>query len=164
MKILIVTVFLLLVMPSMAVQTAGDFLRDYAIQDPNIGQCVVGFMDASHIEATITPGTYSHNMQEAVARVMTGYYGVLLRMPDYNGYLRVAEAGKIVAIWEIEAIEIRSAYQEGGANQVANVIDANAYGKGTAISYYWSDGLGDVKKSVSDGSVGQLSASSGDWL
>jgi hypothetical protein len=165
MKILIFTVLLLLVMPSMAVQTAGDFLQNYALQDPNIGRCLV-VMDASHIGATITLGTYSHNMQEAVAKVMVGYYGILLQMPEYNGYLRVgvAEAGKIVAIWEIEAIDIRSAEKEGGSDQVAKVINDNVYGEGTAISYYRSDGSGDVTKSVSDGSYGELSASEGNWL
>jgi len=155
----------LILMPVSATQTAGQFISDYAIQDPNIGQCMV-VVDAAHIGVTITPGTYSNDMQAAVAKVMVGYYGVLLQVPEYNGYLRVgvAEAGKVVAIWEIEAIDIRSANDIGGSDQVAKVINDHAYGEGKSIRYYWSDGYGDVTRSVSDGSVGRLSASSGDWL
>jgi hypothetical protein len=165
MKILIAAVLLLLVMPVMAVPTVQEYLYNYAMQDPNIGQCMV-VVDAAHIGVTITPGTYSKNMQAAVAKVMVGYYGVLLQVPEYNGYLRVgvAVAGKIVAIWEIEAIDIRSAHETGGSDQVAKVINDHAYGEGTSIRYYVSDGYGDVTKSVSDGPYGRLSASEGNWL
>jgi hypothetical protein len=135
------------------------------MQDPNIGQCMV-VVDAAHIGVTITPGTYSKDMQYAVAKVMVGYFGVLHQMPDYNGYLRVgiAQAGKIVAIWEIEAIDIRSANETGGAVQVVKVINDHVYSEGKSIRYYWSDGYGDVTKSVSDGPYGRLSASEGNWL
>ena len=165
MKILIAAVLLLLVMPAMAVQTAGQFIADYAMQDPNVGQIRV-VMDGAHIGATITPGTYSQNMQTAVAKVMVGYYGVLLLMPEYSGYLRVgvAVSGKIVGIWEIEANDIRSAHETGGSVQVAKVIDEHAYGEGKSIRYYVSDGYGDVTRSVSDGPYGRLSASEGNWL
>jgi hypothetical protein len=165
MKILIAAVLLLLVIPAMAVQTAGDYISNYAMQDPNIGQCRV-VMDAAHIGVTITPGTYSRDMLAAVVTVMVGYYGVLNQMTEYGGYLRVgvAEGGKITGIWEIEAVELRSANKTGGLGMVSKIIEEHAYGEGKSISYYWTDGYGDVTKSASDGPYGRLSASEGNWL
>jgi hypothetical protein len=161
MKILIAAVILLLVVPSMAVERAEDVMYNAAMQSPSVGAARIN-MDASHIGVTITPGPYATDMQEAAAYIMAaGYYSVLLRMPNYNGYLRigVAQNAKIVAIWEMGANEMRQANAAGGSNEVANLINDRVYNGGKSISYYRSDGWGDVTKPY-----GRLSPSVGNWL
>ena len=168
MKILIATVFLLLVMPSMAVEYAGDYMYNITMQSPDVGAARVN-MDNSHIEVIITPGTYSHNAQKAACHIMSvGYYGVLHGMPDYNGYLRIiatAQNSKTAIVWEMGANEMRQAHEAGGSDGVANLIIDRVYNGSKSISYYWSDGYGDITKTVKDGSYGgKLSASAGNWL
>jgi hypothetical protein len=75
----------------------------------------------------------------------------------------VAQNAKIVAVWEMGANEMRQANDAGGSDEVANLIIDRVYNGGKSISYYQSDGYGDVTKSVS-GPYGRLSASEGNWL
>ncbi len=161
MKILIIAILLFLVMPSVAVERAEDVMYNAAMQSPSVGAARVT-MDASHIGVTITPGPYATNMQDAAAYIMVaGYYSVLLRAPDYNGYLRigVAQNAKIVTVWEMGANEMRQANATGGPEEVVKLIVDRVYNGGKSISYYRSDGWGDVTKPY-----GRLSPSVGNWL
>ncbi len=168
MKTSIAAILLLLIIPSMAVENAWDYMYNVTMQSPDVGAAQVT-MDNSHIEVIITPGTYSHNAQNAACHIMSlGYYGVLLGAPNYNGYLRIiatAQNSKTAIVWEMEANEMRRAHEAGGSDGVANLIIDRVYNGSKSISYYWSDGYGDVTKTVNDGSYGgKLSASAGNWL
>ena len=63
-------------------------------------------------------------------------------------------------IYEVEAYKMREAIKNNDLQPP--ILDMFTNSK--MVSYYWSDGLGDVTKSVSAPGYGRLSPSAGNWL
>lgn len=134
-------------------------MYNIAIQCPAVNRAVV-VADIAHIGVTIEPNTYAmpSEIGMALGNILAAYTGILDGVPEYNGYLRIgiADGGKIAGLYEVTAWEARSAQ---------SIVDLynNMISRGKSITYYWSDGWGDVTKDTVT-PYGRLSASTGNWL
>ena len=120
-------------------------LQLVALQQPGIADARV-VMDAAHIGITLRPSLSSNQqvLNAAMTAICRAYLGVV--STGYKGLMRIGIVN--------------------GASQVIDLyeIPANAnFGTHTSISYYLSDGYGDITKTVEhDGTM--MSPSKGDWL
>lgn len=160
--ILAVVIVVSLIASSDAVETVEDVMYDFAKRSPDVGDVRVS-VDTSHIGITIVPSIYATSLDNVFPFLLTGYATCLARMPDYNGYLRIGikTSSKTMEIYEVPAYKMRAAWETDEYGDLIKDMFANS----KVVSYYWSDGLGDITKSASDGTqYGRLSPSTGNWL
>jgi hypothetical protein len=127
LKYAIFIILAFLVLPSMAIQYAGDAMYNYAIQSPDVGNARVS-MDLAHIGVTITPSQYATSWDSIFPHVLAGYIYILNNMPDYNGYLRIGILAddKTMYIYEVEAYQMREAIKKDDLEPVISDMFAKS--------------------------------------
>lgn len=144
--------------------TTNDLLTAVKQVEPSIDKIsmVIG---PTNIDVTFTQREGSTNSDNtgALAAILQMYATVLKLDPTYNGYLRIsqAEKGRAIATYEATAYQTRSNTDKAGLLSIDYMNQVLSRGK--SITYYMSDGYGDVTKAV-EVPGGRAGPSQGSWL
>ncbi len=119
----------------------------------------------TNIDVTFTQreGSTKNENINALAVILRMYAYILKLDPTYNGYLRIsqAEKGRAIATYEATAYQTRSNIDKAGLLSIDYMNQVLSRGK--SITYYMSDGYGDVTKAV-EVPGGRAGPSQGSWL
>lgn len=144
--------------------TTDDLLTAVKQVEPSIDKIsmVIG---PTNIDVTFTQreGSTKSDNTGALAAILQMYATVLKLDPTYNGYLRIsqAEKGRAIATYEATAYQTRSNTDKAGLLSTDYMNQVLSRGK--SITYYMSDGYGDVTKAV-EVPGGRAGPSQGSWL
>ena len=144
--------------------TTDDLLTAVKQVEPSIDKIsmVIG---PTNIDVTFTQreGSTKNENINALAVILRMYAYILKLDPTYNGYLRIsqAEKGRAIATYEATAYQTRSNTDKAGLLSIDYMNQVLSRGK--SITYYMSDGYGDVTKAV-EVPGGRAGPSQGSWL
>lgn len=144
--------------------TTDDLLTAVKQVEPSIDKIsmVIG---PTNIDVTFTQreGSTKNENINALAVILRMYAYILKLDPTYNGYLRIsqAEKGRAIATYEATAYQTRTNTDPTGLLSIDYVNQVLSSGK--SITYYMSDGYGDVTKAV-EVPGGRAGPSQGSWL
>jgi len=144
--------------------TTDDLLTAVKQVEPSIDKIsmVIG---PTNIDVTFTQreGSTKNENINALAVILRMYAYILKLDPTYNGYLRIsqAEKGRAIATYEATAYQTRSNIDKAGLLSIDYMNQVLSRGK--SITYYMSDGYGDVTKAV-EVPGGRAGPSQGSWL
>ena len=144
--------------------TTNDLLTAAKQVEPSIDKIsmVIG---PTNIDVTFTQreGSTKNENINALAVILRMYAYILKLDPTYNGYLRIsqAEKGRAIATYEATAYQTRSNTDKAGLLSIDYMNQVLSRGK--SITYYMSDGYGDVTKAV-EVPGGRAGPSQGSWL
>ncbi len=145
--------------------TTDDLLTAAKQVEPSIDKISMA-IGRTNIDVMFTQreGSTKSDNTGALVAILQMYATILKLDPTYNGYLRIsqAEKGRAIVIYEATAYQTRS--NTDPATGVLSIDYMNrVLSSGKSITYYMSDGYGDVTKAV-EVPGGRAGPSQGSWL
>jgi hypothetical protein len=145
--------------------TTNDLSTFVKQNAPSVDKISV-LLDTTQIGVSFTQlkGMTASDTTRALAAILQMYASVLNLDPTYNGYLRISylENGLVVATFQATAYDTR-ANTDPTTGSLSTDYMNQVLSSGKSITYYMSDGYGDVSKAV-DVPGGRAGPSQGSWL